>query len=91
MSNVTQTLPKKAKIILQWLDYHGKKTQSELFDELNFTHRVLRYTLKIMLDQGVIYKQANFMDMRRPYYVINTSTVGYNIEAFIVDHGLAEV
>lgn len=80
-------LPEKAIIIMTYLDEVGPKTQNELFADLGFTHRVLRYTLRRMLKRGVIYKQANFEDMRSHYYVINDQVVGNNVQLFLKTEG----
>ncbi len=84
-------LPVNAKTIMSYLDFNGPKTQKELFNELDFTHRVLRYTLRRMLERCVICKKANFADMRSPYYYLNLDVVGDNLHIFFIYEGLAEV
>ena len=83
-------LPVNAITIMTLIDRDGPQTQTQLFNTLDFTHRVLRYTLRRMEMRGVIRKQANFFDMRSPHYIINPDVVGYDLQQFFQEEGLTE-
>ncbi|MHA2170582.1 MAG: winged helix DNA-binding protein [Candidatus Kariarchaeaceae archaeon] len=71
-SNETRAkLPEKAIPLLRYLEVNGPKTQRELIDTLNLPTRTVRYSIRRLLERGLIRKVPNLKDMRSVFYHIS--------------------
>ncbi|MCY3414087.1 MAG: MarR family transcriptional regulator [Candidatus Heimdallarchaeota archaeon] len=74
-------LPDSAIPILRYLENHGQKTQRELIQNLNLPTRTVRYSIRRLIERGLIKKMPNLRDMRSVFYVIDSSVL--DVEAVI--------
>ncbi len=65
-------LPKGSIDIIKALENRGGLTQIQLIDTLNDKKpRAIRYTIRTLLEKGLIIKRPNFEDMRSSIIYIN--------------------
>ncbi len=83
-SKTTETrvkLPEKAIPLLQFLEVNGPKTQRDLIDTLSLPTRTVRYSIRRLLERGLIKKVPNLKDMRSVFYHISPSVI--DVQAII--------
>ncbi|MHA2252961.1 MAG: winged helix DNA-binding protein [Candidatus Kariarchaeaceae archaeon] len=83
-SKTTETrvkLPEKAIPLLKFLEVNGPKTQRDLIDTLSLPTRTVRYSIRRLLERGLIKKVPNLKDMRSVFYHISPSVI--DIQAII--------
>ena len=68
-------LPDAAIPLLRYLQDSGKKTQRQLINSLNLPTRTVRYSIRRLLERGLIKKVPNLKDMRSVYYLIDSSVL----------------
>ncbi|MCY3414091.1 MAG: MarR family transcriptional regulator [Candidatus Heimdallarchaeota archaeon] len=76
-------LPEAAIPLLRYLEANGKKTQRELIQNLNLPTRTVRYSIRRLLERGLIKKVPNLKDMRSVFYLIDSSVL--DVEAIIAE------
>lgn len=76
-------LPIKAIPLLRYLEEHGPKTQKELIEILNLPVRTVRYSIRRLLERGLIRKVPNLKDMRSVFYHIAPEVI--DVEGIIVE------
>lgn len=81
--NTQVRLPEKAIPLLRYLESNGPKTQRELIEALNLPTRTVRYSIRRLLERGLIKKVPNLKDMRSVFYHISPE-VG-DVEQVIAD------
>ncbi|MHA2251190.1 MAG: MarR family transcriptional regulator [Candidatus Kariarchaeaceae archaeon] len=64
-------LPEKAIPLIRYLEINGPKTQRELIEALSLPTRTVRYSIRRLLERGLIRKVPNLKDMRSVFYHIN--------------------
>ena len=64
-------LPESAIPLLRYLQAQGRKTQRELIEELGLPTRTVRYSIRRLLERGLIRKIPNLRDMRSVFYLIS--------------------
>ncbi|MCH8908485.1 MAG: winged helix-turn-helix transcriptional regulator [Candidatus Heimdallarchaeota archaeon] len=74
-------LPEKAIPLLRYLDEHGPLTQKELINTLSLPVRTVRYSIRRLLEKGLIKKVPNLKDMRSIFYHISPEVA--DVEAVI--------
>ena len=74
-------LPEKSIPLLRFLEQNGPKTQRELIDTLDLPTRTVRYSIRRLLERGLILKIPNLRDMRSVYYNISPEVV--DVESII--------
>ncbi len=74
-------LPEKAIPLLRYLEQHGPKTQKEVINALNLPIRTVRYSIRRLLERGLIRKVPNLRDMRSVFYHISPTVT--DVEAVI--------
>lgn len=68
-------LPEKSIPLLRFLEEHGPRTQRDLIESLNLPTRTVRYSIRRLLERGLIKKVPNLRDMRSVYYHISPEVV----------------
>ncbi|MDH5402772.1 MAG: winged helix-turn-helix domain-containing protein, partial [Candidatus Heimdallarchaeota archaeon] len=63
-------LPEAAIPVLKFIRDNGKLTQRSLIDGLKLPTRTVRYSIRRLLEKGLISKSANLTDMRSIYYYV---------------------
>ena len=81
LNNNSTRLPEKAIPLLRFLEEQGPKTQKEVIQALNLPIRTVRYSIRRLLERGLIRKVPNLRDMRSVFYHIDPSVV--DVEAII--------
>jgi DNA-binding MarR family transcriptional regulator len=81
--NTHVKLPVKAIPLLRYLEANGPKTQKELIETLNLPVRTVRYSIRRLLERGLIRKVPNLKDMRSVFYHISPEVV--DIETIIAE------
>ncbi|MDH5403603.1 MAG: winged helix-turn-helix transcriptional regulator [Candidatus Heimdallarchaeota archaeon] len=76
-------LPEKAIPLLRYLEANGPKTQRELIESLNLPTRTVRYSIRRLLERGLIKKVPNLKDMRSVFYHISPEVA--DVEAVIAE------
>lgn len=76
-------LPDAAVPLLRYLEANGKKTQRELISNLNLPTRTVRYSIRRLLERGLIKKVPNLKDMRSVFYLIDSSVL--DVEQIIAE------
>ncbi|MHA2098602.1 MAG: winged helix DNA-binding protein [Candidatus Kariarchaeaceae archaeon] len=76
-------LPEKAIPLLRFLEEHGPKTQRELIEALNLPTRTVRYSIRRLLERGLIMKVPNLKDMRSVFYHISPEVA--DVEVIIAE------
>lgn len=64
-------LPEKALPLLRHLEAQGPRTQRELIEALNLPTRTVRYSIRRLMERGLITKVPNLKDMRSVFYHIS--------------------
>ena len=70
MSESTR-LPESSIPLLRYLQSQGRRTQRELIEELGLPTRTVRYSIRRLLERGLIRKIPNLKDMRSVFYLIS--------------------
>lgn len=63
-------LPQSALVVVKILKKEGALTPKEIFKKTNFAPRTVRYALKTLLENGVVDKVPNLLDLRQNKYKV---------------------
>ncbi len=61
-------LPQSALIVMEILRKEGALTPKAIFKKTNFAPRTVRYALKTLLENGIVDKVPNLLDLRQNKY-----------------------
>lgn len=61
-------LPQSALVVVKILREEGALTPKDIFQKTNFAPRTVRYALKTLLENNVIEKVPNLLDLRQNKY-----------------------
>jgi DNA-binding MarR family transcriptional regulator len=61
-------LPQSALVVVKILKEEGALTPKDIFQKTNFAPRTVRYALKTLLENNVIEKVPNLLDLRQNKY-----------------------
>jgi|GEM_PF-1422076 len=69
-------LPQSALVVVEILRKNGAMTPKEIFKKTNFAPRTVRYALKTLLENGIVDKVPNLLDLRQnKYKLIQTQNI----------------
>lgn len=75
MGRIRYKLPNGAMVIVRHLEAQGKRTQRELIHELALPIRTVRYSIRRLLERGIVRKYPNLKDMRSVFYVVDADVL----------------
>ncbi len=68
-------LPQSALVVVKILRKEGALTPKEIFKKTSFAPRTVRYALKTLLENGVVDKVPNLLDLRQNKYRVIADTI----------------
>ncbi|MFB0561556.1 MAG: winged helix-turn-helix transcriptional regulator [Candidatus Lokiarchaeia archaeon] len=67
-------LPQSALVVVKILRKEGALTPKDIFKKTKFAPRTVRYALKTLLENGIVDKVPNLLDLRQNKYKIIVDT-----------------
>ena len=70
-------LPVESFNVLEYLNITGSSTQKEIMKELKLPTRIVRSSIRKLLERDLITKMPNLNDMRSVYYAISPNVSNF--------------
>ena len=78
-------LPNSALIVLNSLGSQGPMTPKTIISRIDLPSRTITFALHLLLEEDIVRRVPNLLDMRQPYYHINIERFKELELAFMVD------